>query len=63
MMRTGVAFALASVSFSKNDFPAKCGGKHEWGTCESTTDSAAILQTTMLIAVCAPGCVLFLFAH
>jgi len=58
-LRGGVAFALAANSFAANDFPAHCGGgtdlgdwRGEYDPCVGNkTDSAAILQTTMLIAV------------
>ena len=61
-LRGGVAFALASVSFANNDFPAHCGGLDEAGKLASLecgpvgtidtsmTDSLAILQTTLIIA-------------
>ena len=52
-LRGGVAFALASVSFGKNDFPQMCGGYDGFGCSAKAagyTDSMAILQTTMLIA-------------
>lgn len=60
-LRGGVAFALASVSYTARDFPAVCGGitgpdaeelKSLNPHCGSGHyDSLAILQTTMLIAV------------
>ena len=44
-LRGGVAFALASVSFSHDDFPAACGGIRpghpQWEHCDGTSDSAA----------------------
>jgi len=58
-LRGGVAFAIASVSFAHNDFPANCGGLAEDATalreqmgCDGTTsDSLAIMQITLLIAL------------
>ena len=60
-LRGGVAFALASVSYTARDFPQVCGGitgpdaedlKSANPHCQSGHyDSLAILQTTMLIAV------------
>ena len=58
-LRGGVAFALASVSFGNQDFGEHCGGVHrehphrEAAHCTdpSMTDSLAVLQTTLLVAV------------
>jgi sodium/hydrogen exchanger 8 len=60
-LRGGVAFALASVSYSASDFPTVCGGiqgpdaeelKRLNSHCNTGHyDSLAVLQATMLIAV------------
>jgi len=53
-LRGGVAFALASMSFLRTDFPQRCGGLPEGSDCpypEDMNDSTAMLQSTMLIAV------------
>jgi len=52
-LRGGVAFALASLSYIRNDFPTKCGGLPEGAECAygETTDSLAVLQCTMMIAL------------
>jgi len=54
-LRGGVAFAIAAVSYASHDFPelrgvAGTSGRFTPGK-EQLTDSLAILQTTMLIAV------------
>ena len=56
-LRGGVAFALASVSYQKPDFPNTCGGLSgaeldaRAAECDpAMSDSLAILQTTLLIA-------------
>jgi len=50
-LRGGVAFALAANSYAQKDFPA-CGFKDVCtGEKGEMTDSLAILQTTMIIAV------------
>jgi len=52
-LRGGVAFALASLSYIRNDFPTKCGGLPEGSDCPygETSDSLALLQCTMMIAL------------
>jgi len=56
-LRGGVAFAIASVSYGDNDFPVSCGGlepadRASRPECHTgVTDSLAILQTTLMIAV------------
>jgi len=53
-LRGGVAFALASVSFMRHDFPQRCGGLPEGADCPfpaDMTDSQGMLQTTMIIAM------------
>lgn len=53
-LRGGVAFALASMSYLRQDFPQRCGGLPEDSECpysEDVNDSTAMLQLTMLIAV------------
>lgn len=51
-LRGGVAFALASVSYAKLDFPAQCGGKSTPDEgCEGMTDSLAMMQITLIIAL------------
>ena len=55
-LRGGVAFALASVSFAHKDFNVACGGltreqiRGHLDMCAGTTDSLAIMQTTLIIA-------------
>ena len=51
-LRGGVAFALASLSYLRDDFGQRCGGLPEGADCPyEMTDSIATLQCTMLIAV------------
>jgi len=55
-LRGGVAFAIASVSYGNNDFPVACGGlapedRTRPECLTGVTDSLAILQTTLMIAV------------
>jgi sodium/hydrogen exchanger 8 len=65
-LRGGVAFAIASVGFAQRDFTSACGGLTEaqleealagrgaWvGYCDTPgmSDSLAVLQTTLIIAV------------
>jgi len=63
-LRGGVAFAIAAASFGDSDFGTRCGGwvrdagdagdaeAHAPSHCpEGSTDSLAILQATLLIAV------------
>uniref|UniRef100_A0A7S4IL43 Cation/H+ exchanger transmembrane domain-containing protein n=1 Tax=Prymnesium polylepis TaxID=72548 RepID=A0A7S4IL43_9EUKA len=53
-LRGGVAFALASVSFTRKDFGGRCGGLPVGADCDfvdGMDDSTAMLQVTMLIAL------------
>eukprot|EP00966_Prymnesium_polylepis_P223825 5178458-Prymnesium_polylepis.1 len=64
-LRGGVAFAIAAVSWNHVDFPQQCGGFPEWEHCGDGTgtsrtslksyvpnDSTALLQMTIIVAVC-----------
>ena len=51
-LRGGVAFALAAMSYERRDFPERCGGLAANVECPfDVTDSTALLQGTMVIAV------------
>ena len=54
-LRGGVAFAIASSSRHRLDFPERCGGfAHDFGSCDYETvenDSTAMLQATMVCII------------